>query len=101
MFIYNITSKVQHNVLASWMNWQYEIHIPEIMATQCFCQHKMYELLEQDEEEGKTFVVQFFFNTTSDYQKYLSEFAPALRNKSIGKWGDSVFSFRSVLQEIK
>jgi hypothetical protein len=99
MFVYNITTKVDHSILNDWKQWQREIHIPEILATGCFLHHRFYELLDQDERD-RTFVIQLFANIRNDYEKYLAQFAGELRNKSHEKWGDSVISFRSLLQEL-
>ena len=101
MFIYNITSKVDHAILDEWLQWQKELHIPEIMATGLFYEHRFYQLLEQNEEEGKTFVVQFLANSKSDYDTYLQHFASKLQRKATEKWGDQVIFFQTVLQNVK
>ena len=101
MLIYNITTKVDHTVLDEWLKWQTDIHIPEIMATGFFYEHRFYELLEHDEEEGKTFVVQFLTHKKDDYHEYLHQFAPQLRKKSLEKWGQHVISFRTLLQNMR
>ena len=36
MFIYNITIKVDNRYADEWIQWQKEIHIPEIMGTGLF-----------------------------------------------------------------
>lgn len=101
MFIYNITTKVDHFACDEWLQWQKEIHIPEIMASGIFHEHRFFQLLEHDDEEGKTFVTQFLTNSKSDYDKYIAEFAPALRKQSQQKWGDKVVSFRSLLKNVQ
>lgn len=101
MFIYNITLKVDHKVLQDWMRWQKEIHIPEMMATGCFVDHRFYELLEHDEEDGKTFVLQFYTNSKSDYDHYLQNFATELKLKSAEKWMNHVVSFRTLLRNVQ
>jgi hypothetical protein len=101
MFIYNITTKVDHAILNEWLQWQKEIHIPEIMSTGLFHEHRFFQLLEHDEEEGKTFVIQFVTSTKINYDKYLHDFAPQLQNKSLAKWGGRVISFRTLLQNVQ
>lgn len=101
MFIYNVTTKVDHTILVNWLEWQKQIHIPEIMATGLFYEHRFYQLLEHDEEEGKTFVTQFLADSRNDYDKYLEYFAPELRKKAIEKWGGHVISFRTLLQNVE
>jgi hypothetical protein len=101
MFIYNITTKVDHQIINDWMKWQREIHIPEIMATGCFYDHRFYELLEHEEEDGRTFVIQFLAKTKSDYEKYIEEYASELRQKSFEKWNYQTVSFRTLLQNVQ
>lgn len=100
MFIFNITTKVEHAILEDWIQWQKEIYIPEIMATGLFYEHRFYQLLEHDEEEGKTFVTQFLSESRTAYEKFLQSFAPEFRKKALDKWGDQIISFRSLLQNI-
>ena len=100
MLVYNVTTKVDHAILNEWIKWQQEIHIPAIIATGLFFEHKFFQLLEQDEEEGKTFVSQFFTESKENYEKYLQQYAPQLRKQSHERWAHRIFSFRSLLQEM-
>ena len=101
MFIYNITVKIENSIVEEWIQWQKEIHIPEVMGTGFFYDHRFYELLEQDESEGRTFVVQFFARERNDYEKYIENHAPEFRNKTMEKWGSRFIAFRSLLQVVK
>ena len=100
MFVYNITTKVDHAILNDWIKWQQEIHIPDIIATGLFLEHKFFHLLEQNEDEGKTFVTQFFTDSKENYENYLQQYAPRLRRQSHEKWAHKIISFRSLLQEM-
>ena len=100
MFVYNITTKVDHSVLNDWIKWQQEIHIPDIIATGLFLEHKFFHLLEQNEDEGKTFVTQFFKDSKENYENYLQQYAPRLRKQSHEKWAHKIISFRTLLQEM-
>jgi len=101
MFIYNITTKVDHSVLEPWIHWQKEIHIPEIMATGFFSEHRFYKLLEHDDEVGAVFVTQFLAVTRNDYDSYILQCATGLRKKAFEKWGDRIVSFRTLLQNVQ
>lgn len=101
MFIYNITTKVDKAHFENWRDWQLNEHIPEIMATGLFIDFKMYHLLDQDEGEGVTFVLQLFFNTKNSYDLYIQNFAPSLREKAINKWGNNFISYRTVMQAVQ
>ena len=98
MIVYNITSKVSSAIEKGWLQWQQEEHIPEIMGTGLFTAYKIFHLLEQDNTEGNTFVIQFTANSLDDYQKYISEYANELRQKAFATWGNQFISFRSILE---
>lgn len=101
MFIYNITTKVEHSIVEQWLQWQKEIHIPEIMATGFFSDHRFYKLLEHDDEQGTIFVTQFFADSRNNYDRYIQLSSPILRKKAIDKWNDKAVSFRTLLQNVE
>jgi Domain of unknown function (DUF4286) len=100
MLVYNITTKVSHPIANAWLLWQQEEHMPEIMGTGLFTSNRLFRLLEQDDQEGVTYVIQYTTKTMKDYQHYTNSYAPALRKKAFEKWGDQFISFRSVLEVI-
>ena len=100
MYVYNITTRVDPGIAGDWVRWQKEVHIPEILATGHFTGFRMYELLEQDTPEGRTYVVQFLARDLLCYQEYMTFHHPGLREKAIQKWGDRFLSFRTLLSEI-
>ncbi len=101
MFIYNITIKVNNSIFNQWIKWQIEEHVPQIMDTHLFSQYKVYKLLEQDEADEITYIFQFHTDDLKNYEKYIAEHAPLLREKAISKWRDGFVSFRSLLQSVQ
>lgn len=101
MFVYNITTKVDHTILDEWIRWQKKIHIPEIMATNLFSDYNFYQLLGHDDEGGKNFVIQFITNHRADYDTYLELFASQLQKKTFEKWADKTVSFSTLLQNVQ
>ena len=101
MLIYNITTKVDHDISEEWLRWQKEIHIPEIMATGFFSEHRFYKLLEHDDESGTIFVTQFYSHSRTNYDRYILQNAPQLRKQALDKWGDKIISFRTLLQNVQ
>ena len=98
MIVYNITMKVIPEIEAEWIAWQNQEHIPDIMATQLFSDYKFFKLLEQDDKEGITYVIQYFTSSIENYTRYINEFAPALREKAYEKWGNQFIAFRTVME---
>lgn len=101
MFIYNLSMKVDHAILNEWLVWQKEEHIPEIMSTNLFTDFKFYKLLEQDEAQGVTYIIQFLTDTKNNYDSYLQLHASALREKALLKWGNSIIGFRTLMEAVQ
>ncbi|WP_205513000.1 DUF4286 family protein [Longitalea arenae] len=100
MIAYNITYKVDPAIEEAWLQWQQQQHIPEIMALGLFTAHTMFRLLEQDDSEGMTFVMQFFAPALENYYQFIEEFAPVLNKKAFDRWGDRFIAFRTVMEVV-
>jgi uncharacterized protein YecA (UPF0149 family) len=100
MIVYNITTKVRWEILEGWLTWQAEEQIPATMKTQSFDDYQLYRLLEQDEEEGPTFIIQYFTTTIERYQQFITAFEPALQQEGWDKWGNGFIAFRTLLSSV-
>lgn len=100
MVVYNVTSNVAPSVAEEWLTWMKEVHIPEVLETEMFTHYRILHVLDQDESEGITYAVQYFANTLENCRKYISESAPALREKAIKHWGEQVISFRTIMESV-
>lgn len=100
MYIYNVTTQVTEDLSESWLHWMQAEHIPEVVSTGHFTHHRITRLLEPSEPGTATFAVQYFCNSLDAYEHYVSVHAPALREKSLGKWGDRALSFRTLMEVI-
>ena len=101
MIVYNNTIKIDPFIAESWLQWLLQEHIPEIMALGLFTEWKMFRLLEQDDTEGMTFVIQYFVPSLENYYQFTEEFAPALSRKSFEKWGDRFIAFRTIMEVVQ
>jgi hypothetical protein len=100
MIVYNITCKVRWEILEGWLNWQLEEQIPATLATGLFDDYRLYRLLEQDEEEGPTFVIQFLTTSRERYEQFGSEFEPALKQAGWDKWASGFIAFRTLMESV-
>ena len=98
MIIYNITTKVHHSIALEWLQWLKEIHVKEVMESNCFTEFKIVKLLEIDETDGPTFAVQFAAESKGLYNRYIEKFAGEMRKQSFDKWGDKFISIWTVMQ---
>ena len=100
MFIYNVTIKVEHSVAAAWLAWLQQTHIPEMTGTGCFTHAVVLHLTEADDEEGKTYAVQYHADNRSSYERYIREFAEEMRRKAFDRWGNQFIAFNTVMQVV-
>jgi hypothetical protein len=100
MIIYNVTLKVDKACADQWLHWMKTEHAPEMMRTGLFSDYRICRLLEQDEREGPTFVVQYNCDSMEHYEAYLSAHADAMRQKGLQKFGDQVAAFRTLMETL-
>jgi hypothetical protein len=100
VIIYNITTSVAGNIADEWVHWMVYEHGPEVIATKCFTKFQLLKLLHLDDAEGQTFAVQYYAEDISLYNRYINDFAPAMRQKVNDKWGDKLVAFRTVMEVI-
>ena len=98
MIIYNVTVNVEDSIHAEWFKWSREIHIPEVMRTGMFTDYRFFKVIGND--TGTTYSIQYLCESMENYDRYISEFAPALRAAVIEKYGDKVIAFRTLLEVI-
>jgi Domain of unknown function (DUF4286) len=100
MLIYNVTSQVNHSISADWLNWMKTEHIPEVLSTGMFTHYQLVKLLETDETDGITYAIQYFCNTKEQYEQYIIQYAPLLRQKALQRWGNQFIAFRTLMEVI-
>ena len=100
MIAFNFTIKVSQRIQQEWLVWVQEEHIPAILSTRLFDDYKLYRLLEHDETEGPTFIIQFFTSSIERYRQYIIEFAPKLQQASWDKWGNNFIAFRTIMEVV-
>lgn len=97
MIAYNVTLKLEPEIENEWVRWMQTEHIPEVLATALFTEYKLYKLLEQDDTDGPTYIAQYFAPTMAEYERYIQEHAPRLRQQGFDKWGNRFIAFRTVM----
>ncbi len=100
MILYNVTIKVEQAVAAQWLQWMQEEHLKDMMQTGLFSDYRLCRLLEQDESEGVTYVVQYHCATPEQYQEYLNLHASRMRRKGMDKFANQFAAFRTVMEVI-
>lgn len=101
MVLYNVTVNIDQDVEQDWIAWMKETHIPEVMDTGFFTEHRMMRMLSQSEDEtGSTYAIQYMAESLGQLETYLNTVAPKIQKKSIIRYGTKLAAFRTVLEEV-
>jgi hypothetical protein len=99
MIIYNVTVNVSDDIHDEWLAWMREKHIPDVLATGFFSEHKLMKILSrQADEEGFTYAVQYFCKNLNELDAYQKNFAPALQKEHTAKFEGKFAAFRTVME---
>ena len=100
MFVYNITTKPENQIANEWLSWCQANYIPQILATGCFEQARLLQMLEIDNSEGPTYTIQFHAKSKAQYNLFIEKYFPAIWESSARKWGNTFVFFHSLMQVI-
>jgi predicted transport protein len=101
MIIYNVTVSIDKEVSDEWVAWMREVHIPDVMATGLFLEHRFAKVLLVDDEGGLTYTTQYVCNSMSELQRYHGSHAPRLQADVKEKFDGKYVAFRTVLETIE
>lgn len=97
MIIYNVTINIDKAIHEEWLDWMKTIHIPEVMATGYFTEHKVCKIIG-DEETGINYAIQYTAQTMDHYEAYKANHAPELQKKVTDKYPGKFVAFRTLLE---
>ena len=100
MLIYNVTIKVSDSIKTAWLNWLKEEHIPDVLGTGCFESSNVFQLRDEDDSEGPTYIVQYTCQKRDSYDQYINYFAQEMRDRSYTQWGNQFIAFRTLLEQL-
>ena len=92
--------KIDPSIEKDWLRWQQQEHIPAVMASGQFTAYKFYRLLEQDDRDSITYIIQYFATSLKNYYSYSEQTAPLLRQEAVDKWGNKFIAFRTLMQAV-
>ncbi len=100
MILYNVTVNVDPEVQEDWVQWMKTVHIPEVLATGLFVEHKFLRVMSTEPGEGFTYSIQYFLNSIDDYENYRSNFAPQLQADHTERYKNQFVAFRTLLEVV-
>ncbi len=99
MIIYNVTVNIENDVREEWLNWMKSKHIPDVISTGYFIDHKICKVLV-DEEQGTTYSIQYSCESHEKLQEYQKLHAPRLQKEVADKYANKFVAFRTLLEVI-
>lgn len=101
MIIYNVTLSISPNIHENWLQWMRHTHIPEVMQTGVFVQHRIFRLAHPEPEDGTyTYAVQYACKNMEALNEYIDAHSPRLQKKHNELFAGEYTAFRSILEEI-
>lgn len=101
MYIYSVTVSVDKSVANDWLIWTRSQHIPRIMATGCFHNFSVKELLEPTVHEGMlTYNVQYLADTMEHIRTYMAEHAQGIHSVHDERYRGRYTAFDSLLKSV-
>lgn len=99
--IYNVTVNIDHDVHDEWVSWMKEVHIPDVMATECFLESRFCNVVSDQEQGGVTYSIQYLAASEEDLNHYQKEFAPKLQQEHTTKYNGKFAAFRTLLKMVE
>ncbi len=99
MIIYNVTVNIDDSHHDEWLKWMKEHHINDVVNSGCFSSGTIFKILVE-EQSGTSYSIQYRAPNMAAINRYLKDFAPALRNQSVEKFGEKFTAFRTLLEEV-
>ncbi len=99
MILYNVTVKIDDNIEKDWVEWMKTVHIPEVMATNMFNEHKFCKIIfPTDDDGGQTYAIQYFCNSMDELNNYQDKFAKELQAKHSAKYKNRFVAIRTLME---
>ena len=100
MLLYNVTIGIDKDTEEEWLSWIRTNHIPRIMQTGMFEQVRMYNVLQEDNEETISYSVQYFAKSIDLVVQYLEAFAPKIMEDHRVRFLHKHVVFNTLLEEV-
>ena len=96
--LYNVTIKVETAIHTEWLEWMTTVHIPDVMATDCFESYRLTRILGDDDEHGVGFAIQYVATDIDIFNKYQMAHAKRLQKEHSDRYPNRYVAFRTLMQ---
>ncbi|GAA4309471.1 DUF4286 family protein [Nibribacter koreensis] len=100
MILFNETVSIENSVAEAWLQWMQETHVPEIMATTFFIKFQIAKVMEDEDNGGTTYAVQYYARHMDDLLEYHRDHDKTMQGKMQAKFAGQYAAFRTVLEVV-
>ncbi|GGK88926.1 DUF4286 family protein [Rufibacter glacialis] len=100
MILFNETVNIDNTVAAEWLQWMQETHIPAVMATTFFLKYQIAKVMDEEENGGTTYAIQYYARHMEDLMEYHREHDKTMQAKMQAQYPGKFVSFRTVLEVV-
>jgi hypothetical protein len=100
MILYNITFNIEPEIKEQWIAWMNKEYFSFVMDTGLFTDVKLFQLLNETENQGFTYSVQFFSESLENVNKYLENFAREIVDRHNLLFKYKHVSFMTILESV-
>ncbi len=101
MLLYNITFGIDLDIQREWLQYMREQHIPAVLRTGLFTDHKFFKVLHDQEDGSISYSVQYFADTILQVNQYLEFFAPSIMEHHRIRFTNKHVAFQTLLEEVQ
>lgn len=99
MITYSVTITIQSSIESEWVEWMKRVHVSDVLRTGCFSECRIHKVLG-DEDDERTYVLQYRCGSLEEYHRYRDNFAPALQKEHSDRFSGRFRGSRQLLEEI-
>ena len=101
MILYNITFNIEREIEAVWLNWLRQNYFTYVLGTDLFFDVKLFRLLNETENDGITYSVQFFTDSLEKANIYLEKYAKRIVDEHNETFKYKHVSFMTLLEGVE
>lgn len=100
MIIYCVQITIADTAEAEWLNYMTGIHIPDVLRTGCFESYEMLRETDFGSPDTSRYLIHYRCTSMAQLERYLNEFAAALREDVQKHFGGQFTAERRVYEVI-
>ncbi len=101
MILYNITFNIEREIEAEWLDWIRQNYFTYVLGTDLFFDVKLFRLLNETENDGITYSVQFFTDSLEKANIYLEKYAKRIVDEHNEAFKYKHVSFMTLLEGVE